>query len=1098
MSASSRPKRFWQRWIFRIPAALFLLYLLLGFVIVPLAVKVAAPRVVDTTLAGSLRLGWVWMNPLTFSVTLRGVELSDAGGAPVLAAERLHANADPVASLFTGELRAAELSVRGLVLDIVVAEDGTLNIAEALTPLEPAPPRTDPPEPFDIPAAVLHRFAVEEARIHFEDRSMPVPFERTVTDLHISLDDIRTGAEHENLYVFTAVTGADERVRVAGAFRLNPLSLSGSVEVDGVRLPDYGPFYTAAVGVELTDGRASGGFEYVFAPLGDDRRLGLTNGRFALESVEARIPESEASFFRLERFALAGLEVDLFANRAAVESVEIRDGFLRARRGDDGLLDLLALLPEAEEAPQRRQREPVPAGGAEGSLEFGVRADGQDMAAPVNAVLEHLGNLAESDWSVALARFDFRGFALELEDRMTPEPTRLRFHEIALGVTDLSNTPGQPAAADFSMRVNDEGRVSVTGSVTPGPVEADIEYSVTGLDLGPFGAIAETFVPVRLDSAEVESTGTVRARLGPDGAPQLEYGGDTAVSGFSVRLSGDEHALASFDTLNISGTRLTMEPLALAAAEVLLDGPRARIERLEDGSLAVMRLVPEAAEDAEAPSEEDPEPEPPTVAETDEEVPAAEQLTVPEPPLDIRIGEFRIRDGVVEFFDAAVQPRAHILLSSIQLLIEDIALDEDTATTVDFSALFAERGGVSAEGTLSLADPAARTSLEAAITDLPLAVFSPYAADAVGRPIRQGEFSGDFRVTVDENALNSTNQLRVQSIRFGDAIRSGAPPVGVAVAALENRNGLISLDVPIRGRLDDPDFQPTRLFLGILRTTALRALTAPLSIAGSMIGGSIPGLSILRAAEDDTDDLSLVAFAAGESRLDQRARDRLDTLAAFLRDRPQAVLKLQPSVDPDVDRLSAARASLDKRLAEIDAPSRSQAMRALYAEIFGHPAPTAAEGGEASHEPEAGREERSETEDPAPGFYLGDREERTPGNGRFYKAPGTDRRVAGRGFYRDTPPSRPARDRPQAPVTESAEPSAPTPGIAEMEERLLEEFSPDEDFTEKLAAARLESVHSYLVDEAGLSPQRLRLPPAGERPAREGAHVHFEFATELE
>ena len=40
---------------------------------------------------------------------------------------------------------------------------------------------------------------------------------------------------------------------------------------------------------------------------------------------------------------------------------------------------------------------------------------------------------------------------------------------------------------------------------------------------------------------------------------------------------------------------------------------------------------------------------------------------------------------------------------------------------------------------------------------------------------------------------------------------------GVAVAALQDRNGLISLDVPISGDLDNPDFQPGRLFMGILR-----------------------------------------------------------------------------------------------------------------------------------------------------------------------------------------------------------------------------------------------------------------------------------------
>ena len=41
-------------------------------------------------------------------------------------------------------------------------------------------------------------------------------FEQSITSLNIELNDIRTRPDHENVYEFTAVTGADERIHLRG------------------------------------------------------------------------------------------------------------------------------------------------------------------------------------------------------------------------------------------------------------------------------------------------------------------------------------------------------------------------------------------------------------------------------------------------------------------------------------------------------------------------------------------------------------------------------------------------------------------------------------------------------------------------------------------------------------------------------------------------------------------------------------------------------------------------------------------------------------------------------------------------------------------
>ena len=117
----------------------------------------------------------------------------------------------------------------------------------------------------------------------------------------------------------------------------------------------------------------------------------------------------------------------------------------------------------------------------------------------------------------------------------------------------------------------------------------------------------------------------------------------------------------------------------------------------------------------------------------------------------------------------------------------------------------------------------------------------------------------------------------------------------------------------------------------------MRALTAPLSIAGSLVGGSIPGLSLLQGegSGDGPLDLSAISFAPGSSELSPLGVRTLEALAAFLRERPEARLQIIPSVDPESDFEAQARQRLEARLADLGAPSRSQAIRQLYGQTSG-------------------------------------------------------------------------------------------------------------------------------------------------------------------
>ena len=93
------------------------------------------------------------------------------------------------------------------------------------------------------------------------------------------------------------------------------------------------------------------------------------------------------------------------------------------------------------------------------------------------------------------------------------------------------------------------------------------------------------------------------------------------------------------------------------------------------------------------------------------------------------------------------------------------------------------------------------------MNDLELSPLSPYSIKYAGYGIERGKLYMDVNYKVQpDGQLTASNKLVLRQLTFGDKVE-GAPaslPVKLAVALLSDRNGVIDLDVPLSGSLNDP------------------------------------------------------------------------------------------------------------------------------------------------------------------------------------------------------------------------------------------------------------------------------------------------------
>jgi hypothetical protein len=117
------------------------------------------------------------------------------------------------------------------------------------------------------------------------------------------------------------------------------------------------------------------------------------------------------------------------------------------------------------------------------------------------------------------------------------------------------------------------------------------------------------------------------------------------------------------------------------------------------------------------------------------------------------------------------------------------------------------------------------------------------------------------------------------------------------VALLADRNGVIDLDLPVSGSLNDPEFKVGAVVWKVITNLLARAVTAPFSLLGSLLGGA------------SGTELSTVAFAPGRAALSESARAGLDKVAKALKDRPALSLTVQgeAQLESEIDAIRQER-----------------------------------------------------------------------------------------------------------------------------------------------------------------------------------------------
>ncbi|HEX4349696.1 MAG TPA: DUF748 domain-containing protein, partial [Verrucomicrobiae bacterium] len=266
-------------------------------------------------------------------------------------------------------------------------------------------------------------------------------------------------------------------------------------------------------------------------------------------------------------------------------------------------------------------------------------------------------------------------------------------------------------------------------------------------------------------------------------------------------------------------------------------------------------------------------------------------------------GAIIITNSTIYFSDLSLKPNVNLVLRSVNGSVSDLGSEKLQHAIVNLNAKMDGTGPVSITGTINPLNGALTNDLKISVKDVDLTPTSPYAGEFAGYGIAEGKLNLDLSYHLVGKKLEAKNIITLDQFTFGDKVNSPQAthlPVRLAVAILKDREGKIVLDVPIEGSIDDPKFRIGKVVTRAIENILEKVATSPFSLLGAAFGGS--------------EALGWQDFAAGSAELTDVDKAKLDSLAKALNARPALKLQIAGSIDPEGDREGLERAALDREI----------------------------------------------------------------------------------------------------------------------------------------------------------------------------------------
>jgi uncharacterized protein involved in outer membrane biogenesis len=840
-----------RHWIaLTVVAVLVLLYTVGGFYLAPRLARTMAQDYVARELGRHLLIREVRFNPFTFEAVVDDLDLREADDAPILSFKSLRVNAQ-LTSIWKRGIVLKDVRLDDPVVRLVIRHDGSLNLAQ----LVPASPQAPAQEPQSPPRAFIGTLAINNGRVDLEDRTQAAPFTAVIGKIRFGLSDFRMDLDYKNAFAFSATSSDDEQFEWSGNFTVQPFGSAGHFVIRNLRGETVDEYLQERLPFRLASGTASLAGDYQVS-LKPKLTLDVTVPSIALRDLQLkeRTAAAHDAPVALPQVDVSELAFSYARRELAIKQVSATGAHVEVRREPDGSINLERLVAGGKSVGTPVQ--PASAAQATDGAAFNIRID---------AI-----RLSES--------------AASFEDHTVAPAVRVELKPVALTVNGWSTDPAATLGIEGDVAINEKGRLQWKGQAQLEPLAAELDLTLRDFALPFLQPYLAQFTTVTLHSARLGATGKVSYALAANAEPAIKFSGTVDVADLRTTVPPENAEILKWKNLNVAAIDFSSAPGKLTIDRLTFTQPYARVVIAKDRTLNVAKILPAR-----------PETRPGTVQ--------PKKANASPRAFPVRINHVRVLDGSANFADYSIEPSFATGVVALNGTVNGLSSDPGSRAKVMLEGKVDKYAPVDISGEVNLLAATMYTDIAMNFHNIELATFNPYSGKFAGYSINKGKLTTELRYKVENRTLVAEHHIVLDNLVFGDKTDSkdAAPiPIKLAVALLKDRRGIIDIQLPVRGSLDDPQFRLGPIIWKAALGLLTKIVTAPFAALGALFGGGA--------------ELSYVDFPAGASALPASELGKLEKLATALVERPQLRLDVPQTSVGAQDSEALARAAFQQRV----------------------------------------------------------------------------------------------------------------------------------------------------------------------------------------
>lgn len=472
----------------------------------------------------------------------------------------------------------------------------------------------------------------------------------------------------------------------------------------------------------------------------------------------------------------------------------------------------------------------------------------------------------EAPYRIRLGSFDINGAKLSYDDKSIEDSLKTTIDKINVSAKNIDSKEKSWFDYRVDLRVNSKGFISSKGSIKHTPLEQNGEFEIKGISLkeltpylreSTFLKISDGNLNLKAKSSYREKSDSFRATLD----------GSLGINNFFLHDTRDDSTIASFIKADLNSFKFDTLTNELKMDEVLLDSFYIDAQIDKNKTMNLAKLLREKAEDKKP------------------------QEPSNRAPLSYKLLNLKVANGSANFADYSLPLDFKTSIHSLNGNVYAISSSGGEISYVDIDGGVDEYGSTRLKGSVEPSNFKSYMDLNFNFRNLSLNNFSGYSAQFAGYKIEEGKLFLDLEYKIYDSQLLGKNSLVIKKIKLGDEIEDEnitKLPLKFAVALLEDSEGVIDINMPVEGDVSKPDFKYGAMILKTFVNLIVKAVASPFKFLASAMG--ISG-----------DEMEFVEFEASQSTLLASEREKLDTIAKMLQEKPKLSLGIAGGFDIKID-----------------------------------------------------------------------------------------------------------------------------------------------------------------------------------------------------